>query len=87
MKHIQIDLHFVRDLVHRGAIHVRHVHTQNQLADLLTKPLSKQHTEHWRSKIAFADGISILRGCIRTANGKPDPPDSYPRIMYINADI
>jgi hypothetical protein len=76
MKHIQIDLHFVRDLVHRGAIHVQHVHTQNQLANLLTKPLSKQRTEHWRSKIALADGSSILRGCIRTANGKPDPPDS-----------
>ena len=76
MKHIQIDLHFVRDLVHRGAIRVRHVHTQDQLADLLTKPLSKQRTEHLRSKIALADSSSILRGCIRTANGKPDPLDS-----------
>ena len=76
MKHIQIDLHFVRDLVHHGAIRVHHVHTQDQLADLLTKPLSKQRTEHLRSKIALADGSSILRGCIRTAHGKPDPPNS-----------
>jgi len=76
MKHIQIDLHFVRDLVHRGAIHVRYVHTQDQLADLLTKPLSKQRIEHLRSKIALADGSSILRGCIKIVNGKTDPPDS-----------
>jgi hypothetical protein len=41
MKHIQIDLHFVRDLVQKGSLQVRHVHTQDQLADLLTKPLSK----------------------------------------------
>ncbi len=39
IKHIQIDLHFVRDLVQRGNLHVRHVHTQDQLADLLTKLL------------------------------------------------
>jgi len=43
---------------------------------LLTKPLSKQRTEHLRSKIALADGSSILRGCIKTTNGKTDPPDS-----------
>ena len=29
MKHIQIDLHFVRDLVQRGSIQVRHVHTRS----------------------------------------------------------
>jgi len=76
MKHISIDLHFVRNLVHCGAIHVRHVHTQDQLADLLTEPLSKQCTEHLRRKIALADGSSILRGCIKTTIGKMDPPDS-----------
>lgn len=65
MKHIQIDLHFVRDLVQKGSLHVRHVHTQDQLADLLTKPLSKQRTEFLRTKIGLADGSSILRGHIR----------------------
>uniref|UniRef100_A0A2N9HE87 Reverse transcriptase Ty1/copia-type domain-containing protein n=1 Tax=Fagus sylvatica TaxID=28930 RepID=A0A2N9HE87_FAGSY len=65
MKHIQIDLHFVRDLVQKGSLQVRHVHTQDQLADLLTKPLSKQRTEFLRTKIGLADGSSILRGRIR----------------------
>ena len=41
MKHIQIDLHFVRDLVHKGSLQVKHVHTQDQIANLLTKPLSR----------------------------------------------
>lgn len=36
MKHIiQIDIHFVRDLVKKGTL------TVHQLADLLTKPLSR----------------------------------------------
>jgi hypothetical protein len=29
MKHIQIDLHFIRDLVSQGCLQVRHVHTQD----------------------------------------------------------
>ena len=29
MKHIQIDLHFVRDMVQRGALNVHHVNTQD----------------------------------------------------------
>jgi hypothetical protein len=55
MKHIQIDLHFVRDQVQKGILHVRHVHTQDQLADLLTKPLSRTRTELLRAKIGLAD--------------------------------
>ena len=61
MKHIQIDLHFVRDLVQQGRLQVRHVHTQDQLADLLTKPLSKQRMTVLRNKIGLADESSILR--------------------------
>jgi hypothetical protein len=41
MKHIQIDIHFVRDLVAKKILNVQHVHTTDQLADLLTKPLSR----------------------------------------------
>ena len=65
MKHIQIDLHFVRDLVQQGSLQVRHVHTQDQLTNMLTKPLSKQRTTVLRNKIGFADGSSILWGRIR----------------------
>ncbi|RVW20812.1 Retrovirus-related Pol polyprotein from transposon RE2 [Vitis vinifera] len=39
MKHIAIDLHFVYDFVHRGKLCVAHVHKDDQLVDLLTKPL------------------------------------------------
>ena len=68
MKHVQIDLHFVRDLVHKGSLQVKHVHTQDQTADLLTKPLSRQGTELLRNKIGLADVSSILRGRIREAH-------------------
>ena len=65
MKHIQIDLHFVRDLVAKNVLVVHHVHTSDQLADLLTKPLSRQRTEFLRNKIGLSDGSPFLRGRIK----------------------
>jgi len=71
MKHIQIDLHFMCDLVQKNHLQVRHVHTNDQLADLLTKPLSKQRTTLLRNKIGLADGSSILRGRVKEACVNP----------------
>jgi len=43
-KHIELDCHFVREKLHQGLISLSHVKTAAQLADLLTKPLSRvQH--------------------------------------------
>ena len=76
MKHIDIDLLFVRDLVQKGRIVVNHVHTLDQLADLLTKPLSRQRFQTLRSKIGVTDGTSILWGHIRKAITLPQNPHS-----------
>jgi len=65
MKHIQIDIHFVRDLVEKKILNVRHVHINDQLADLLTKPLSRQRTDYLRNKIGLSDGSPFLRGRIK----------------------
>jgi len=75
MKHIQIDLHFVRDIVQKCTLHVHHVNTQDQLADLFTKPLSRQRTELLRVKIGVTDGDSILQGRIKndSLNHVADP--------------
>ncbi|XP_073261299.1 uncharacterized protein [Populus alba] len=65
MKHIAIDLHFVHDFVHRGNLRVAHVHTDDQLADLLTKPLAWSRFTLLHDKINVVDGKSILRDHIR----------------------
>lgn len=51
MKHIAIDFHFVRGQVQNGLLRVAHVSTKDQLADGLTKPLSRQRFQELRSKI------------------------------------
>lgn len=59
MKHVFIDFHFVRDRVAKGQLRVAHVSTKDQLADALTKLISKQRLELLQSKIRV---FSVLRG-------------------------
>ncbi len=56
MKHLAIDFHFVHERIAFG---------ERQLADLLTKPLSRQRFQLLCSKISVMDGTAILRGCIK----------------------
>ncbi|GKV51641.1 hypothetical protein SLEP1_g58277 [Rubroshorea leprosula] len=64
-EHIAIDLHFVRELVDRKVLHVSHISSQDQLADVLTKALPSLRFHSLRSKIGVADGTSVLRGHIK----------------------
>jgi len=41
MKHVAIDFHFIRQRVQSGNLRVSHVSSQDQLADVLTKSLSR----------------------------------------------
>ena len=38
-KHVEIDLHFVRDKVQSGGFIVKFISTKDQIADIFTKPL------------------------------------------------
>lgn len=64
-KHIVIDLHFVHVLSWKGLLSISYVNTLDQLADLLTKPLTRSRFELLLSKIDVTDGTTILRGPIK----------------------
>jgi hypothetical protein len=49
-KHIEIRYHYIRDMVQRGAIKLQYVSTDEQVADVLTKPLSRVVLMHFRDK-------------------------------------
>ncbi|MGV7597591.1 Ty1/Copia family ribonuclease HI, partial [Mycobacterium kansasii] len=55
-KHIEIDCHFIRDVIIDGTITASHVATSAQLADIFTKPLGKQQFD----PILFKLGICNL---------------------------
>eukprot|EP00253_Pinus_taeda_P031943 PITA_31943 len=40
-KHIDIKYHYISDMVQQGAIRLQHIGTDDQVADILTKPLGK----------------------------------------------
>ena len=40
-KHLEVDFHFVRDKVQKNEVKVQFICSKDQLADILTKPLSK----------------------------------------------
>ena len=41
-KHIDIRHHFLRDHVNKGDIKISHIETENNIADIFTKPLSSE---------------------------------------------
>ncbi|TYH18023.1 hypothetical protein ES288_A05G236600v1 [Gossypium darwinii] len=48
-KHVDIRYHFIRDLVANGEITLEYYSTQDQLADVLTKSLSKEKFYYFRT--------------------------------------
>lgn len=54
-KHIEIDCHFVRDLLQSGTITTSYVRSQDQLADIFTKALGKQPFTYLLGKLGILD--------------------------------
>ncbi|GKA85185.1 ribonuclease H-like domain-containing protein [Tanacetum coccineum] len=68
-KHIEIDIHFVRDLVAAGHIRVLHVPSRYQYADIFTKGLPTVLFDEFRSSLSVrsspaqtAGGYTMLQG-------------------------
>lgn len=57
---MSLDFHFVSEMVAAEKLKVCHVHTKDQWADVLTKPLAHQRFLLTRSKRRVVDGSSIL---------------------------
>jgi hypothetical protein len=51
-KHIEIKYHYIREMVQKGAVKLQCVPTDKQVADVLTKPLSRVKFEYFRDKLS-----------------------------------
>ena len=54
-KHIEVKYFFVRDIYEQGKITVKYVDSDNQLADILTKPLPKIKHQDLSKKLGLED--------------------------------
>ena len=58
-KHIEMRYHYVRDMVQWRAVILRYISTDEQTADVLTKPLSKTKFEYFQDKL----GVVVAVDC------------------------
>lgn len=61
-KHIALDFHFIRDQVDSGTLKIGHVSSVDQLADIFTKPLSKDRVSFLRSKLRVLPNHQLAGG-------------------------
>jgi len=61
-KHIEMDIHFVRKKVVLGQVHVLHVPTRYQYADIFTKGLSKPLFDDFRSSLSICPPPASTEG-------------------------
>ncbi|GKA23666.1 ribonuclease H-like domain-containing protein [Tanacetum coccineum] len=61
-KHIEIDIHFVRDMVARGQVRVLHVPSRYQYADIFTKGLPSVLFEEFRTSLSVRSSPAQTAG-------------------------
>ena len=57
-KHIDIKYHFIHNMVQRGAIRFHHIGTDEQVTDILTKPLGKVKFLTFRERLGVMERLS-----------------------------
>jgi hypothetical protein len=53
LKHIEIRYHFIHDMMQRGALKLQCVGTDEHVADVLTKPMSRVKFDHFQDKLGI----------------------------------
>ncbi|KAI3680197.1 hypothetical protein L2E82_50582 [Cichorium intybus] len=64
-KHIDLDYHFIRELVASGKLYTKFIPTKLQVADIFTKSLPRTQFEHFRAMLRLGPPPIRLRGDIR----------------------
>ncbi|KAH9725755.1 retrovirus-related pol polyprotein from transposon RE2 [Citrus sinensis] len=67
-KHIELDMHFIRDKVLAKELEIRYIPSEEQIADILTKPLTFIHFNYFRAKLNVQTCSLSLRGDVKEAH-------------------
>ncbi|GJS49385.1 ribonuclease H-like domain-containing protein [Tanacetum coccineum] len=65
-KHIEIDIHFIRDQVIAGHVRILHVHARYQFAIIFTKGLPYALFDDFRSSLSIRPSLTLTAGAIRS---------------------
>lgn len=58
-KHIDVRFYFLRDLVNADVVKLRYCKSQNQIADLMTKPLKLEQFVKFRSLLGMVNASKV----------------------------
>ena len=96
-KHIELDYHFVRERVALGLLVTHYVPTNDQVADLFTKPMSKPALLHFQRKLCLQprprlrEGISSMHLSLDNNNDicwtEKETQDCSKKKSHINGTI
>ena len=64
-KHLDLDYHFIRELVAFGKLYTKFIPTKLQVADIFTKSLLCAQFEHFRTMLHIGPPRISLKGDIR----------------------
>ncbi|KAH9670341.1 putative LRR receptor-like serine/threonine-protein kinase [Citrus sinensis] len=67
-KHIELDMHFVRDKVLAEELEIHFIPSEEQIADVLTNPLTFIHFNYFRNKLNVQPCPLSLRGAVKEAH-------------------
>jgi hypothetical protein len=56
-KHIEIKYHYIWDMVERRVVELQYISTDEQIANILTKPLSRVKYEYFRDKLGVLSNV------------------------------
>lgn len=59
-KHIDVKFHFLRDLVNEGIVELSYCNSQNQIADIMTKPIKLEQYEKLRGMLGVTE-VSLVQ--------------------------
>jgi hypothetical protein len=68
---VEIDFHFVRDMAAKKSLTVHFISNHDQLADLLTKPISSSWFAFLRTKLNVLSITLSLRGRVKDKHQTP----------------
>lgn len=74
-KHIELDIHFVRDKVTNKELEIEFIPSADQLADIFTKPLPTARFLSMRDKVGVKSTNSTLKGGDKIETGGPYSSD------------
>ena len=60
-KHIDMRYHYIRDMVERGVVRLQYILMDEQIVDILMKPLSLAKFVRFRDKLGMAENSSLAK--------------------------